>query len=132
MATLKDFIAEHGITAFVRGAETNPNMLDKWDANHYKVTLRNRAGRRLTVPFSMGRARSDEPDAALVLDTLASDSASVDSADDFEEWCSELGFDTDSRNAERSYKVTLRQAEKLQNFLGPDAYTALLYQTDRI
>jgi len=50
-----------------------------------------------------------------------SDAQSVDDARDFEDWCAELGYDTDSRKAERTFRACQRIAERLRQFLG-DAY----------
>lgn len=36
----------------------------------------------------------------------------------FQEWCEEMGYDTDSRSAERSYHECLAQGRKLRKLLG--------------
>lgn len=133
MQTLAEFIETHGITMTAEWADANPNMdagqwLDR--ASHYKCKFR--LGRRqLSTFFSMGSAHTEEPTAADVLDCLASDAASVDSARSFEDWCSDIGYDTDSRKAERTYKACERQAAALKQFVGAD-YDALLYETERL
>ena len=85
----------------------------------YKVTLRYR-GRRLTCPFFMGPAHEREPSAADVLSCLISDALSVESASDFEDWCSELGYDPDSRKALATYNACEASAVKLRKLLGDD------------
>jgi hypothetical protein len=99
----------------------NPNGLpDDWEDPHahaYLVTLR-RKGRRLTVPFYTGSAWDHDPEAHDVLECLCSDAMSVDQ--DFENWCADLGFDSDSRKDERTYKACVKIAEKLRRFLGED------------
>lgn len=130
--TLKAFVSRHHITASAEWADRNPNAEDgEWarEANHYKVTLR-RGRRRMTVYFSMGSALTREPSAEDVLNSLSLDSAGVDNARSFEEWCGEYGYDIDSRKAERTYRVCQRQAEKLQQFLGMELYNVLLWQTE--
>lgn len=84
----------------------------------YKVTLRMER-RRLTVPFFQGPAHTSEPTAADVLSCLVSDASSFESARSFEEWCGDLGYDTDSRKAERTYKACGDIAHRLRVFLGP-------------
>lgn len=47
----------------------------------------------------------NNPDLKNVLYCLVSDAQSVDGVESFEEWASELGYDTDSRKAERAYNA---------------------------
>jgi hypothetical protein len=99
-------------------------------ANWYRVTLR--MGRRqMTVPYGMGPALTGEPEAAEVLDSLASEAASFENADGFEDWASEFGWDTDSRKPERVWDQTEAQTIKLRQFLG-DKYDAYLWHTERL
>lgn len=77
-------------------------------------------GRQLTVPFYMGQALTEEPTAEEVLECLLSDASGVECARSFEDWASDLGFDPDSRKAERIYKACERIAVKLRRFLGED------------
>lgn len=149
MKSLTDFIAENNITMTVRRADRNPNWPDNLDGFHYACILsRTFEGsarytnlqtgetkprtytKRMTVPFSTGSGWTREPSAADVLGCLSDDSASIKDYD-FEEWCSNLGYDTDSRKAEKTYKACERQAAKLEAFLGSDLYETLLYNTER-
>lgn len=141
---LQDFIASNGITAEVKPVDTNPHLDDDRNPmDHWRVTLR-RPGHKMTVYFSMGRGHNGKmPEAADVLDCLASDSASIANAqsawadapaprDPFTDWCSEYGYDTDSRKAYRTFKVCQRQADRLSKFLGSEAYEQLLWETERL
>lgn len=105
MKTIKQFIREHGIKIRCEYANRNPSMPDWRDANHFKVclTARNGDGRRhqMTLHFSQGYGIQGEPDAASVLDCLASDASTVDGCNGFEDWASELLYDVDSRKAEQ-------------------------------
>jgi hypothetical protein len=132
MATMRQRIEELGIRASLEWADANPHM-DGMPAGstHWKVTLRRKGGRRMTVYFSMGPAHTSEPEAAEVLDCLASDASGYDNARSFEDWCSEYGYDSDSRKAERTYKTIEKQREKLFSFLGDD-YDKVLFHTDRL
>ena len=99
-------------------ADTNPHMSDMPPgSSHWRVTLRYQ-GRQMTVPFSMGPAHSHEPEAAEVLECLLSDASGAD--EDFENWAADLGYDPDSRKAERIYKTVQRQTLKLSRLLGDD------------
>lgn len=86
------------------------------DAFHWKVTLRC-GGRRLTAEFHQGSAHTSEPTAADVLSCLVSDAASVESEDGFEGWAESLGYDTDSRKAEHTYKACARIRDRVRRFL---------------
>ena len=131
MPSIQQFTRALHITATSEMVDRNPNMPDSERMDHYRVVLR-RGRKQLTVYFSMGVAISREPSAEDVLDCLASDASSVDNAASFEDWAGELGYDTDSRKAERIYKVCERQAMRLRNFLGDqENYETLLYQTER-
>jgi hypothetical protein len=133
MTTLQEFIEEHGIEATAERAASNPNMpsVSVPGTRHYLVTLTRPGVEPFQVPFTVGSALSD-PDAAMVLDCLASDAASVDGVTGFEEWADNFGLDPDSRRAESTYGVIVAQAEALYTFLGgTDAYDTLLYSVER-
>jgi len=127
--TLAAFIAKHNLTMKLARADSNPNMPDR-SMFHYRVTIRSADGDRMTVPFSVGSGWNREPNLADVLSCLASDAGTWQNARSFEDFCSELGYDTDSRNAERIYKAIEKQSSKLSNLLGEDAYQELLYHPE--
>ena len=135
MASLRSFIDCNNVA--VKTCEMvgeNPNCPDWRDAYHWKVTLRAKIdGRRtqLTCFFSMGYGLDREPTAADILDCLASDSASVENCVGFEDWAGDLGYDPDSRTAEKTFKACRKAAERLEKFLGRD-YRDLLYNTERL
>lgn len=86
-------------------------------------------GRRMSVPFFQGSAHTEKPTAADVLTCLLSDANSVESARSFDEWAGDLGYDTDSRKAERTYRACQSIAKRLRVFLG-DEYEALVYSDE--
>ena len=126
---VKQFCNKHKIKARADWADANPHMADSQNMNHFKVTLRH-DGRQMTLYFSQGYGISGEPTAADVLNCLASDSSSVENARSFEDWASDLGFDPDSRKAEKIFKVCEKQAERLKKFLGEDLYKILLWDVE--
>jgi hypothetical protein len=93
-------------------------------AMHWKVQLR-AFGRQLTTEFHQGPAICREPTAADVLHCLCSDSVSVDNAQSFEDWANELGYDSDSRRAEKLFRACEKAAVRLHRFLG-DHYGAFI------
>lgn len=60
------------------------------------------------------------PDTCDVIHSLVSDASVIDCAT-FEEWASDLGYDTDSRKAETIYRACLEIALKLRNGIGDAA-----------
>lgn len=128
----RQFVVKHRVGFSAELTDRNPNMDGMPEGStHWRCTLR-KANRRLTVYFSQGPAISKEPEAAEVLDCLASDAVGIENARTFEEWCGEYGYDTDSRKAERTFKACETQAAGLRRILGEEAYKALLWGTERL
>lgn len=128
MKSTSEFITENGISMKSEYADSNPNMTD-FHGDHWKVIVKAN-GKRMTLHFSKGYGHNGkEPDVCEVISCLASDASSLE-GNDFESWCSDLGYDTDSRKAEKTYKVCERQAAKLRNLLGDVLYDELLYNVE--
>jgi hypothetical protein len=140
--SIAQFISENRIVSASYRTDSNPNMPDSGNMDHWKVTLVRAEGTgvegrythrkfRLTVHFSKGHGHhGSEPETAEVLSCLADDSRIADDHS-FEDFCSELGSAPDSREAERTYKACQHNAKRLLNFLGSDLYGQLLYSTER-
>jgi hypothetical protein len=73
----------------------------------------------ITVSFFQGAAHENEPTAADVLSSLLVDAA-VEDYSSFEDWCTDLGYDPDSRKAHRTYRGCLRMAPRVRAFCGND------------
>ena len=116
--TINAFIKKHKVRLTAEMVGENPNCPDWTDAYHYKCILRC-GNRQMTLYFSQGYAICKEPSAASVLECLQSDSHC--DGQSFEEWCSDLGFDTYSREAVRAYNNCIKQTEKFKRLLGEDA-----------
>lgn len=86
-------------------------------SSSWRVTLRYQ-GRRLTVPFYQGPAIEREPSAADVLSCIISDARAGEQ--EFEEFCSEFGYDSDSRKAEKTWRACASMAPKVRSLLGDD------------
>ena len=93
--------------------------LDEWqrNAHPYRVVLRYKR-RQMSLDWFQGQALTRDPDSATVLSALISDSYAMDCS--FDDWCSEYGYDTNSRRAERIFKQCQKQGEKLERLLGDD------------
>jgi hypothetical protein len=66
-----------------------------------------------------------------VLESLLSEASTVEDTGSFEEWADEMGYDADSRTAERSYIVCRDNRDDLMAFLGTERYQAYLWETER-
>lgn len=116
--TMVEFCEREGVRIVWEVAE--PPKDNDWpaDAFHWKVTLRHKE-RRLTTEFHQGSAHTSPPTAADVLSCLVSDAVSVEQEPDFEGWAESLGYDSDSRKAERVYRACARIRGRVRQFL-PD------------
>ena len=101
----------------IESTETENTNQDWRGATAYVVTLRYK-GRRMTTMFCHGPAICHEPTAEGVLDCLLSDAMSGEET--FEGFCSDLGYDPDSRKAEATWKACARIGRKLHKLLGND------------
>jgi hypothetical protein len=132
MQSLRSFIKDTHIRMSSEYADANPNMQNETEMNHYKVVLKSK-GKQLTTFFSMGLGLTREPETENVLDCLASDASGYENAQSFEDWCSEYGYDTDSRKAEKTFNIIAKQAKQLERFLGSrETYEKLLWNTERL
>lgn len=132
--TMNEFVKRNNIKINVEWAERNPNMIeDAWSktANHYKTTLK-KDKKQLTVYFSMGSALTEEPTAEEVLNSLAIDGSVYLNNNSFEDFCSDFGYDEDSRTAEKTYNTIIKQAEKTEKFLGKELFNQLVYDVEQL
>ncbi len=128
--TLQEFIEANQVTMTVTPKDHNPNM-DDAKMDHWAYVLRC-GPRRMSGTFSMGSAyEGKEPDIKDVLDCLASDAAGYENCPTFEEWASNYGLNTDSREAEKTFQAVKRESKSLAHLLG-DAYSTLLWDIERL
>lgn len=134
MITLKEFVANHKITMTSRSIARNPNTNNaEWkNAHHYEITLKINKLNAFVTYFSMGSAHTKAPTAQDVLNCLSSDSSSIDNSVNFEDWANELGYDPDSRKAEKTFNICVEQARELKQWLGVDTYNELLYSVEAL
>jgi hypothetical protein len=124
--TIDAFIHQYALALRATRTDRNPNMTGSQPMDHWRCVL-SCGRRRMTIVFSQGSGfHGAEPALRSVLDCLASDASSLDTRGTFEEWAADLGWDPDSRTAERSYRACQRQTRQLRTLLGTEAYEALL------
>lgn len=68
-------------------------------------------GKDFTVFYSMGSAYTGKPKTSDVIHSLLMDSEAAEES--FEDWCSNFGYDSDSRKAERTYRACMETAKKM-------------------
>lgn len=143
--TLTQWITRACLVMQVQRVPANPNLgAQEWKgASHWFCTIEDLSkprspdlhGPLFTTYFSQGSAFTPSrgpswersgPTIEDVLDCLASDAVTYDGVRDFEEWARDFGFDTDSRSAERTYRIIGEQTRALERFLGPSRYLQLL------
>jgi hypothetical protein len=83
----------------------------------WRVTL-TYEGRSMTAAFYQGPAHKDAPSAADVLSCLCSDARAGDQT--FEDFCSDMGLDTDSRKAEKTWRACKATGPRVYALLGHD------------
>ena len=125
--TIPLFIAANKITAAVKRIPARAGDTSDWsrDATHWEVVILH-GNRSFTTQYSQGSAHKGRPDLASVLECLQSDISSVVNAKDFEDWASDLGYDTDSRKAEAIYRACTEIGLDVQRLLGAALYAEFL------
>lgn len=132
LTDLQQFIRTHCLKMSATRTDSNPSMDGSFRMDHWACVIR-KGSKSFRVVFSMGSGHHGAaPKLEDVLDCMASDASGAETAGSFEEWCSEYGYDTDSRKAEKTYSAITKQAVRLQSFLGHDNYTHLLFGTERL
>lgn len=126
--TIAQFCDRYLVRLTATPADSNPNMVnDDWakSASHWKVRLYSGASRRsYTLYFSQGSGHTEAPAAVDVLDCLQVDAGAASST--FEDWASDMGYDTDSRQAEGTYRACVVAARRLKHVFGQDGLEELL------
>lgn len=116
---MKEFVKRYEIMCENARVDANPAMPD-FVGDHWRVKLA-RTGSPITMAlvYSKGRGHKGAPPTVQeVLECLRADADGADA--EFETWADNFGLDTDSRQAERSYRATCRQTARLRKFLGED------------
>lgn len=109
---------EHGITmAVTRKAEPR----DGWPAKatHWRALLKRPGRANIATEYSMGSAHTGQPKLVDVLACLISD-AQCGRDTTFENFCSDFGYDTDSRKAHATWLVCVETDAKIAAFLGAE------------
>jgi hypothetical protein len=127
--TISEYITKHNLeisNLYHNGTNTDA---DGWTYNDWTVTIRNaNTGMEYVLEsYKMGTGLTGEPDLEMILDVLAMEFSYT--VYDFEEWADNLGYDRDSRKAERIYNACRDERWGFARAFGPDA-TAELEQME--
>ena len=89
---------------------------ENWDQAHnaYKVTI-SRGRKRATIDFRTGTGWKVDPDLADVLSCMVSDASAGEAS--FDDFCSDFGYDSDSRKAHATWKACRKMSERLSRLL---------------
>jgi hypothetical protein len=103
------------------GVNKDYDKLDKWqqNSNQYTATVKYN-GKQLTTPFFTGYGWTKEPTWKDVLGSLVMDTYSYENSQSFEDFCSEFGYDSDSRSAKKIYDQLGKTSKKVKRLLGND------------
>lgn len=118
MPTLKDLSRNVKLVIVSNEPKLNYDKWDEWqkNANGYRLKIIYQ-GRSFSFDFWQGYSITHEPEVEGVLECLLSD-ASI--SEDFEDFCNEFGYSTDSRKVEQTYKSCLKIQSNMKRLLGAD------------
>jgi hypothetical protein len=112
----EEFILEEmGVTIRAARIDARTDSGSEWqaDASHWRVNIR-RNGESFDIEYSQGSAfQGATPNDTDVFNSLLLDTSEIDGTD-FEEWCGNYGYDTDSRRAERMFNACKKTYENMR------------------
>lgn len=113
-----DFLSKHGITFSFKLANTKtPDRKDdSRSVNHFIVTFK-RGKNKCSFDFfdSIHNYKKGIIE-LLPYDALTCCSSEINCPDTFEDFCSEYGYDEDSRAAEKTFRALKKLSDKLKKF----------------
>ena len=89
-----------------------------WHLNYHKSFFK--------PVFELGKKYLKPLELKTVLCSIISDCSTAENSFTFEDFCSELGYDTDSRKAYRTWEACKEQNEKFKYFAGRELYDYLI------
>lgn len=94
---------------------SHPDANAEWDASasHWRILVK-RGRVEFEVEYSMGAAHTGVPDDESVFNSLLMDTSDIE-GETFESWAENLGYDTDSRRAERAFQACQKELLNLKS-----------------
>jgi hypothetical protein len=93
--------------------------------DRYRVTISRKTGGRVSFDFWNSQKDMQEGKSPTACDALACISSDATCPDNFEDFCAEYGYETDSRKAETLFRRVSKFAARLQAFFTSDELEAL-------
>jgi hypothetical protein len=128
-------VQQLGITIDVTPATSNPFMPGMPPGTRHFNCRLSRADQTITVIFSQGPGVRTDPDAATVLDCLASDAAGVLNRDSFDMWAEDYGYDLSTgktrREARLQYDAVCAQTRALERLL-QEHFDVVVFHTEAV
>ena len=121
---LSEWIEKNRVKIDIEWVVSRPDGLMDKSQNHYCVTVYGEND-YIEVYFSTGKL-ADFPEAEDVLSCVASDCRFIEDNPDFDSFCFELGYDPDSRSAEKIYKACCDQYKMVKDLFGDGAFEEFL------
>jgi|SRR5690554_3610619 len=115
-----EYILDHlGVGMTITRLDTRPDDLSEWGegARHWEFTITRNGEHEHSGFYSQGSAHTAPPTLTDVLSCLLSDAGCAEY--DFDEFCSDLGHDTDSRRAERIHNACRQVAVGMARLFSP-------------
>lgn len=111
-ASVSEYLAKHNIHMEVEYLGEKVDN-EGWAHYAYTVTFNSIGREAFSIPFNQGLAHTEEPSPTDVIYCLTLD---LMSDEPFEEWASNLGYNTDSRKAEAIYHKVKAQNKLVRAF----------------
>ena len=125
--TYPGFLATRGIEFEILKSEPSTNKSMPTGSTTYHCVFK-LDGRKLSLPFHQGPGIADAPNAVRVLETIAGDART--GLMSFREFCSDLGYDEDSRSSYATWEACRKVAEDLEKLLGEEGFRFLLEKVE--
>jgi len=114
------FLKHFNLAVKIAYLDNNPPPWDE-DQSHnrlrYRVTIQRKdTHKSLSFTFWDSIANAEKGERSTAYDVLGCVSSDSNTYDSFEDFCGELGYDTDSRKAETTYKGVKKFADRINAF----------------
>ena len=110
---------------------TYEDVVDRWGSQFHQWNVElTYNGEQITVDYYTGVMRTDEPTAKDVVWSLIADDQTLQSGSTFEDWCFELGYNTDSISDRATYDLCIKNSQNVRRLYGSDFAAAQLEAED--
>lgn len=126
-----EWLREHGVRRTYTVDNGRKITDDGWEHFSWTITVANRGANAASAatyqfPYMQGLGYTKPPELTDLMAALLNDASTIVNSAGFEDWASELGYDSDSRTAERLYGQVVDNNAKLAKLFGTADLAALL------